>query len=78
MPEDPRVAWKVRKGDEIDLHVQIKQTRQMILEALDVAVKQGLPEAGPRGGKIWPVRFFVRRVIWHVLDHAWEIEDRMV
>ena len=28
------------------------------------------------GGKRWVPRYFVRRVAWHVLDHAWEIEDR--
>jgi hypothetical protein len=39
-------------------------------------VAEGLPAAGPRGGKIWSVRYFVRRTAWHALDHAWEIEDR--
>jgi hypothetical protein len=24
----------------------------------------------------WPTRYTIRRVAWHVLDHAWEIEDR--
>ncbi len=24
----------------------------------------------------WPPRYAARRVAWHVLDHAWEIEDR--
>jgi hypothetical protein len=24
----------------------------------------------------WPLRYMARRVAWHVLDHAWEIEDR--
>jgi len=32
---------------------------------------------GPRGGIRWTPRRFVRRVAWHVLDHAWEIEDRL-
>jgi hypothetical protein len=27
-------------------------------------------------GKPWNARYFVRRTAWHVLDHAWEIEDR--
>jgi hypothetical protein len=26
--------------------------------------------------KGWPVRYAMRRIAWHVLDHAWEIEDR--
>lgn len=24
----------------------------------------------------WPVRYAARRVAWHVLDHAWEVEDK--
>ena len=24
----------------------------------------------------WPVRYAFRRIAWHVLDHAWEIEDK--
>ena len=31
--------------------------------------------SGPSGGD-WPARYLVRRIGWHVLDHAWEIEDR--
>ena len=32
---------------------------------------------GPRGGKRWTPRYFVRRLVWHALDHAWEIQDRI-
>lgn len=35
------------------------------------------PAAGPRGGVRWPVRYFIRRSAWHIIDHAWEIEDRV-
>ncbi len=28
------------------------------------------------GGARWPVRYGIRRCAWHVLDHAFEIEDR--
>lgn len=31
--------------------------------------------AGAPGGS-WPARYACRRFAWHVLDHAWEIEDR--
>jgi len=27
-------------------------------------------------GRRWPPRYAARRIAWHVLDHAWEIEDR--
>ena len=51
-------------------------SRAAILGALGRAVTEGLPATGPRGGKIWTPRYFVRRVSWHTLDHAWEIQDR--
>jgi len=31
---------------------------------------------GPVVEKGWPQRYAARRIAWHVLDHAWEIEDR--
>ena len=34
------------------------------------------PERTPRSGAVWSPRYFIRRAAWHVLDHAWEIEDR--
>jgi hypothetical protein len=73
-----RIAWKPVKNDENTLDQEIIQTRKEIISALETAVREGLPEAGPRGGAIWPPRYFIRRVAWHVLDHAWEIEDRVM
>jgi len=41
------------------------------------ARSRGQPIANPSNTKrLWTPRFFVRRAAWHVLDHAWEIEDR--
>jgi hypothetical protein len=37
------------------------------------AVRSGPGEIPEKG---WPMRYAVRRVAWHVIDHAWEIEDR--
>ena len=28
------------------------------------------------GASEWPVPYFIRRLTWHALDHAWEMEDR--
>ncbi|HEU4487775.1 MAG TPA: hypothetical protein VFS38_00650 [Actinomycetota bacterium] len=52
-----------------------ERVRRAVIDGLDVAVRQGVPP-GPRGGKRWTPRYFVRRTVWHSLDHAWEIEDR--
>ncbi len=38
--------------------------------AFSAAVRAGAP------GASWPLGHAVRRFAWHVLDHAWEIEDR--
>ena len=35
-----------------------------------------LPDRGPRGGERWAPRYAIRRAAWHILDHAWEVEDR--
>jgi hypothetical protein len=73
-----RLAWKVPKHETLNLNEEMRLTRQAIMDALAAAVRGEIPERGPRGGMIWPARYFVRRVAWHVLDHAWEIEDRIV
>ena len=62
-------------ADPIEEHAVI---RQEMLDALAAGMRGELPAQGPRGGQIWPPRFFVRYVAWHVLDHAWEIEDRAI
>ncbi len=72
-----RLAWKQKRAADMELVDEIKQTREAMLSALATAVNGELPSQGPRGGKIWPPRYFMRRVVWHVLDHAWEIEDRI-
>jgi hypothetical protein len=38
--------------------------------AFSAAVRAGAP------GATWPLGYAVRRFAWHVLDHAWEIEDK--
>jgi hypothetical protein len=50
--------------------------RKAILDALEGMADRDPVLKGPRGGARWPARYFVRRAAWHVLDHAWEIEDR--
>lgn len=33
-------------------------------------------DGSPVAGRKWPPRYAARRIAWHALDHAWEIEDR--
>lgn len=39
-------------------------------DMLVAGIRDSAPEAK------WPARYSLRRLAWHVLDHAWEIEDR--
>ena len=42
-----------------------------ILKALGAA-----SDGSPPVENGWPARYAARRIAWHVLDHAWEMEDR--
>ena len=44
-------------------------------EAVLAALRQAR-ESGPLRDRGWPPRYAARRIAWHVLDHAWEIQDR--
>jgi hypothetical protein len=45
----------------------VKAFREAILESL----------SNPNREEKWPVAYAARRIAWHTLDHAWEIEDRI-
>jgi hypothetical protein len=47
----------------------VREFRNEIVAGLRAGTK-GVTERG------WPARYAARRMAWHVLDHAWEIEDR--
>jgi hypothetical protein len=52
------------------------QIRAAVLDGLAASVAGEIAATGPRGGVRWKPRFFARRLLWHALDHLWEIEDR--
>ncbi|HEU5004329.1 MAG TPA: hypothetical protein VFW71_16345 [Actinomycetota bacterium] len=50
----------------------IRAERDLLVGAIAV------PHAGgPPAEKMWPPRQTARRIAWHVLDHAWEMQDRI-
>lgn len=73
-----RLGWKVARAKGEDDRQMMERVREGTLEGLKAGVAGQLPEKGPRGGKRWLPRRFVRRLAWHELDHAWEIEDRII
>lgn len=73
-----QVGWKFRRDTTDDLTHQLELTRQAVLQALSASARGEIPARGPRGGLRWSARYFVRRLAWHVVDHTWEIEERMI
>ena len=71
------LGLKVKLDDAAESSEELKRVRKSILQALTASAHGEVAERGPRGGIRWKPRYFVRRVAWHVLDHAWEIEDRI-
>jgi hypothetical protein len=44
-------------------------------EAFAAAIRE-TNARGAAAGSWWTVQFLIRRCAWHMLDHAWELEDR--
>jgi hypothetical protein len=73
--------------DRDDIVVHVREAERHYCSALGTRVPPRTPwpeqraaitealTAGSPGGK-WPPRYSLRRLAWHVLDHAWEIEDK--
>ncbi len=70
-----RLGFKLENKGEAGK--ELNAARKEILAALASAAHGEVEPRGPRGGARWSPRYFVRRDTWHILDHAWEIGDRM-
>jgi hypothetical protein len=46
---------------------------------IKVPDRDALREAfrNPHKDTKWPIAYAMRRIAWHTLDHAWEMEDRI-
>jgi hypothetical protein len=69
---DKMVAHVVDADNGYFRMVGVKDGRDAFLDALRTA-RQAQPELAT---KTWPWRYAARRVAWHALDHAWEMQDR--
>jgi hypothetical protein len=65
-----------------ELGLKLKQPAAADRKAIDamraemLAVLREPSDGGPLAGRKWTQRYAARRIAWHALDHAWEIEDR--
>lgn len=46
------------------------------LRAAMLAILRQPSDGRALGDRKWPARYAARRIAWHALDHAWEMEDR--
>ena len=73
-------------GAEIDEHAKKVGVRTPLdalgdpeaIRAHRDAYAEGIREFNARGpyAGVWTIQFLIRRSAWHMVDHAWEIEDR--
>jgi hypothetical protein len=73
-----QLGWKFKQGEADDLNEEANRTRQAVLKGVAAAGRGEIAATGPQVGARWTPRYFVRRLAWHVLDHMWEIEDRVM
>jgi hypothetical protein len=70
-PEQISRKVEVRTPREVVLTAEgLAAHRRVFLEAIRVYNAEGKP------ARTWPIQFLVRRTAYHVMDHAWEMEDR--
>jgi hypothetical protein len=60
-----RIGIRMKQPDGKD-RAAVRTFRKATLESL----------ANPNRDEKWPIAYAARRIAWHTLDHAWEIEDR--
>jgi hypothetical protein len=73
----PRINGSSRHDEALDVRATLKAVKSATKDALANSLASDAPKTGPRGGKRWPPRYFFSRAAWHILDHVWEIEDRL-
>jgi hypothetical protein len=61
---------KLKEPDPTD-RPAVESERAAILDLL-----RRPSDGSPLAGRRWPPRYAARRIAWHALDHAWEIQDR--
>jgi plasmid stabilization system protein ParE len=66
----PKLGLRLKTPPRQDV-AAVRAWRKAITDAITASA--GGPQAGE---KRWPPRYVARRMAWHLLDHAWEIEDR--
>ena len=77
-----KIVAHINDADSAYAHIlgrKHQPTDRAAVEAMRADVLDALrqpSDGSPVAGRKWPPRYAARRIAWHALDHAWEIEDR--
>ena len=73
----------VNEPEQMTRKVEVRSPRDMVLDPAGRAIhrQQTLDairayHAAGRSARTWPLAFLIRRIAHHLMDHAWELEDR--
>ncbi len=74
----------VNEPEQFSRKVEVRTPRDLMLTPEGLAThRRGYLDAiraynaaGKIAGRTWPIQFLLRRTAHHVMDHAWEMEDR--
>ena len=64
------LGLKLRQPDPTDRDAMAAMRAGML------AILREPSDGSPLAGRKWTQRYAARRIAWHALDHAWEMEDR--
>ena len=65
-----KVEVRTPTEDDASTPDGLARHRQAYLDAIRAYNAEGKP------ARTWPIQFLIRRTAHHVMDHAWEMEDR--
>jgi hypothetical protein len=72
------IGGRFRRDPAADAAEEAQRLQDAGIDAFWARVRgEPIPE-GRRSKKLWAPAYYVRRSAWHALDHAWEIEDRVL
>ena len=82
-PQELRKGPRGGGRDRDKMYAHVVEAEMAYASAIGVKLKKPDREAmreafrKPNPDTKWPVAFAMRRIAWHALDHAWEMEDRI-
>ena len=73
----------INESEQFTRKVEVRTPREFMLTADGRAVHREATleairayNAEGKGARSWPIQFLIRRIAHHLMDHAWEMEDR--